>query len=108
MVRRGDTIFISPKRVFAGDDVVTDGVLLKDVEVLEFNSAIGAIWIKVSFLMSGTNVTSGSGEVLAVVGTNTVQGRDFADVYGAKTIDAENAYQGDTGKMIRGVSDSDW
>ncbi|KAJ1448660.1 hypothetical protein M885DRAFT_538441 [Pelagophyceae sp. CCMP2097] len=100
VVRGGAIVDISPKeivvgdviRVAVGDVVAVDGVLIEGTDVRMDESALTGEPVlmaksndaaKDPFILSGTNVMTGSGKLLAVaVGLSSVQGRIFAAVQG--------------------------
>eukprot|EP00635_Sarcinochrysidales_sp_CCMP3193_P013409 CAMPEP_0118905906 /NCGR_PEP_ID=MMETSP1166-20130328/9681_1 /TAXON_ID=1104430 /ORGANISM="Chrysoreinhardia sp, Strain CCMP3193" /LENGTH=1215 /DNA_ID=CAMNT_0006845177 /DNA_START=234 /DNA_END=3881 /DNA_ORIENTATION=- len=99
-VRKGKIVDVQPKyivvgdvvRVAVGDIVAADGILLEGTDVKMDESALTGEPILVEksanvdddpFLLSGTNVMTGSGKLLVVaVGINSVQGRILAAVRG--------------------------
>ena len=100
VVRGGNIVEIVPKdivvgdviRVAVGDIIAADGILLEGTDVKMDESALTGEPVLVSkeadatkdpFVLSGTNVMTGSGKLVAVaVGINSVQGRIFAAVQG--------------------------
>lgn len=81
-------------RVSVGDVIAVDGILLEGTDVKMDESALTGEPVLVSkeadgaadpFVLSGTNVMTGSGKLVAVaVGINSVQGRIFAAVQGSR------------------------